>query len=209
MTKTTKMLAAAAAMTVALSANAATGTSFNEVTVFDIQSDVASVLTLNQFDTQLGTLKSVKLELFDRINGYVELGNNGAAADFTANMIGTLHTAYGDITAVTQNVYHLGAGDTLNTNLPLGSQGYSRTFSTPAELQMFIGSPLSLSVTGVVTPDLRGPSNGSYYSEGTIDAYAKVTYTYETAPVPEPETYAMLLAGLGLVGVVARRRKSA
>ena len=28
-----------------------------------------------------------------------------------------------------------------------------------------------------------------------------------TAPVPEPETYAMLLAGLGLMGVVARRRK--
>jgi hypothetical protein len=27
-----------------------------------------------------------------------------------------------------------------------------------------------------------------------------------TAPVPEPETYAMLLAGLGLVGFVARRR---
>jgi hypothetical protein len=27
------------------------------------------------------------------------------------------------------------------------------------------------------------------------------------APVPEPETYAMLLAGLGLMGFVARRRK--
>ncbi len=29
-----------------------------------------------------------------------------------------------------------------------------------------------------------------------------------TAPVPEPETYAMLLAGLGLVGAVSRRRKT-
>jgi hypothetical protein len=26
-------------------------------------------------------------------------------------------------------------------------------------------------------------------------------------PVPEPETYAMFLAGLGLMGAVARRRK--
>ena len=26
-------------------------------------------------------------------------------------------------------------------------------------------------------------------------------------PVPEPETYAMLLAGFGLLGFVARRRK--
>lgn len=30
-----------------------------------------------------------------------------------------------------------------------------------------------------------------------------------TVPVPEPETYAMLLAGLGLVGVAVRRRKQA
>ena len=32
--------------------------------------------------------------------------------------------------------------------------------------------------------------------------------TVAVAPIPEPETYAMLLAGLGLVGAVARRRKS-
>jgi hypothetical protein len=33
-----------------------------------------------------------------------------------------------------------------------------------------------------------------------------VTYA---APVPEPETYAMVLLGLGVVGFVARRRKGA
>jgi len=32
---------------------------------------------------------------------------------------------------------------------------------------------------------------------------------YLISPVPEPETYAMLLAGLGLMGFVARRRRSA
>jgi hypothetical protein len=34
----------------------------------------------------------------------------------------------------------------------------------------------------------------------------KVTYDF-AAPIPEPETYAMLLAGLGLLGIAARRRK--
>jgi len=37
---------------------------------------------------------------------------------------------------------------------------------------------------------------------------ASLGYSYVmTAPIPEPETYAMLLAGLGLMGFVARRRK--
>lgn len=37
---------------------------------------------------------------------------------------------------------------------------------------------------------------------------AEGSYTVTLAPVPEPETYAMLLAGLGLMGAVARRRQS-
>jgi hypothetical protein len=36
---------------------------------------------------------------------------------------------------------------------------------------------------------------------------ANVAYAM-TAPIPETETYAMLLAGLGVMGAVARRRKS-
>ena len=35
--------------------------------------------------------------------------------------------------------------------------------------------------------------------------FGQLGYTI-TAAVPEPETYAMLLAGLGLIGVAARRR---
>ena len=31
---------------------------------------------------------------------------------------------------------------------------------------------------------------------------------FQAAPIPEPETYAMFLAGLGLMGAIARRRKS-
>jgi probable HAF family extracellular repeat protein len=49
--------------------------------------------------------------------------------------------------------------------------------------------------------------NASNSITGQTHAYMLSVTTPVAAPVPEPETYAMMLAGLGLLGVVARRRK--
>ncbi|MEW6120433.1 MAG: FxDxF family PEP-CTERM protein [Pseudomonadota bacterium] len=56
---------------------------------------------------------------------------------------------------------------------------------------------------------------GLYFHPLTNVAYVNVQHPasgndvlVEIAPVPEPETYAMMLAGLGLVGYMARRRKA-
>ncbi|MYM87481.1 PEPxxWA-CTERM sorting domain-containing protein [Rugamonas sp. FT82W] len=49
-----------------------------------------------------------------------------------------------------------------------------------------------------------------FIATGTSDSYGtSLDNVSLTTAVPEPETYAMLLAGLGLVGVAARRRKAA
>lgn len=51
---------------------------------------------------------------------------------------------------------------------------------------------------------------GSYFWKltGTADGTRGGVYLYasDTAPVPEPGTYAMMLAGLGLLGFIAKRR---
>ena len=42
------------------------------------------------------------------------------------------------------------------------------------------------------------------------DSYSGLSEVkFFTSAVPEPETYAMFLAGLGLMGAIARRRKAA
>ena len=54
--------------------------------------------------------------------------------------------------------------------------------------------------------------DGMFYlaisNEGGSSAAGMSTALYNLAPVPEPETWAMLLAGLGILGMRARRQKS-
>ena len=52
--------------------------------------------------------------------------------------------------------------------------------------------------------------NTTEYSSGyfsSIDGTSATAHAYIPAPIPEPETYALLIAGLGVIGFVARRRK--
>lgn len=59
---------------------------------------------------------------------------------------------------------------------------------------------------------LPGESGWGYFNSGSYRDQLQYTLTSvvltPTAPIPEPETYAMMLAGLGLLGFMARRKKS-
>lgn len=86
----------------------------------------------------------------------------------------------------------------------LSVQLFSSTNSLIFDLDATPGSTDQIKVgSGTFLP-------GDYYFNvaGNADGLNGGQYVFAvtTLPVPEPETYAMLLAGLGLVGVMARRR---
>ncbi|MEY4346175.1 MAG: hypothetical protein RL032_2007 [Pseudomonadota bacterium] len=67
-------------------------------------------------------------------------------------------------------------------------------------------APGTTSFTQIVRTNARNYTTGNF---GLLDGIGDNAKGFGVAaPVPEPETYAMLLAGLGMVGTIIRRRKA-
>jgi hypothetical protein len=141
----------------------------------------------------------------------------------------------GSLGSTTQTFVHNTAGsfeDTINFSIA----GASTLSGTANNLVLSFGSLNILNITGLVvnvwnnfhpagstfygsfagnnqTYTFNLPSAGNYHVDvsGVVNGLSGGVYAIalSAAPVPEPETFAMLLVGLGLVGTIARRRKTA
>lgn len=102
-----------------------------------------------------------------------------------------------------------------------GARGWAATgFLTESLETSFVAQAVGV-MLGLNLLDLPGNLMSRVFSSGTslenlglLDAQKNIvlqsTYLREgslIAPVPEPETYGMLMVGLGLIGAIARRRK--
>jgi hypothetical protein len=234
MKKSTQLLLAGASVAFALNANATpvvtthTTPTLQSATVTDLESfdDGVTTLDLTKFNTTLGVLKSVKVELFTDFTGTIKVENLSTTSSLKyTQWVGssvTLTVLPGSSLTADKPVSQLidlgkydGATNYAGlsgTAVGFSANGYQSVVYTDSDiLNAFSGAgALVADVSGATSSWGALPNGNQKNSIPTqIDTYAKVTYTYEVTAVPEPETYAMLLAGLGLMGVVARRRKSA
>jgi hypothetical protein len=74
-----------------------------------------------------------------------------------------------------------------------------------ADTYMLPGGFTSVTVSDA---SLALSASGGVFSSITANNQNKLEVTFTAQPVPEPETYAMMLAGLGALGWMARRRRT-
>jgi hypothetical protein len=132
--------------------------------------------------------------------------------------VGTPAQVYADVS------YTLANTDGSATLAPVGSAVQSFMLSADGGMTF---SNAGVDVGNAVTANTKGSSSWGPYSATapspggtwnymqivsrfTLTPYkdvATISGTASITPIPEPESYAMLLAGLGMVGFMARRRR--
>jgi len=98
------------------------------------------------------------------------------------------------------------AGSALaGTGLALGVNAIAITAST--DFGQYTGPRTGLSTFGGYGALLHDPRNWTLHLTGDFADFAPNMTGFEIAPVPEPETYALLLTGLGLIGFRLRQTR--
>jgi hypothetical protein len=106
-------------------------------------------------------------------------------------------SAFGNFAGMVSNLTSVPAPNAVVSFNSLG------TFTPGGTLSGFAAGPALLTVSFTQTFQ-QGPNAGAFSTQSpTISG----SFTLSSAAVPEPASWAMLIAGFGLVGVAARRRQ--
>ena len=220
--KTFAALALAAALFPSAGAKAAVISFNNSIGV--TETDWSEALRFNKFDTKLGTLNSIKFDLSGVVSGAGFAENRGSSATKVTLTLGsTIELTRPDGTTlvvanpVFDQIYSLGRYDRvldfagtsgIHTGEVQASRAESFLSSSASDFALFSGKGfIELGLSALGTSFAKGPGNVTTGFDTFASGAVQVSYDYTPfAEVPEPATLATLLAGLGLIGAVRRRR---
>ncbi len=187
---------------------------------------IDSNLTFQKFDTSLGTLNSVELLLSSGYTAAITVTNNrtGSTYGTTKVHISFFADDYGPIGADSPQFEKdsqiftfatvgapLAAGQHVTSGLLSDTGTSDITYTDQAVLDEFTGSDvfsLSAQIYDYCTMTEHGSGSGSTSRTTAGEASMTGTVIYDYTPTtPEPATMALL--GLGLVGLIARRKQAA
>ena len=220
-------LAALALTAAALGSAHADTRSFSSNTVALTKTDWSDVLDLPQFDSTLGSLQAVTLDLFGSLTGTAKAESlNNNAADITLNLQATLQLRSPDdlnsilvqtMPLVQQSfsaASHDGVADYAGASgaayTGLSSDAHqSATFNDAVTLALFTGNGLlHAPVSAKGASYYSGPGNVITSFRTQAGAYATVSYHFAPGAMPERGSWKLLLSGLGAVVQLSARRRA-
>lgn len=221
--KLATVASAIAALAAFATTPAAAATSTNGFATALDKAPWGATFQLDKFDPALGTLQGVTFDI--KTSSFVDFtakyqNTNGQSPTILFNQLGgqMQYTFPGNIV-----VQAPGSASSFLETFNGGGNGVyitetrqTQTYSTeglvvisPVNFSLFTG-PGKFDMQLIANPNVVvGSLNGDISllsANAHVGGSAKVSYIY--APVPEPETYALMLAGLAGVGLVARRRQA-
>jgi hypothetical protein len=189
-----------------------TGTAFNTGESYSSWSSGAAVVNagtvirFNNIDS--ATLLGASVGTYQReaVSGSTNYGLS-QSADTIYAYTGATATAPTSFLAVVSSGTLGTAGDGLLTNTGLSIGAGAIQLSNSSDFAQYNGARAGeVSFAGYKTM-VSALTNWQVQGDGSFAATVPNTTAFSITPVPEPESYAMLLAGLGLIGTIARRRQ--